>query len=324
LLVFIVSLPFVFLLARTLFGSSLAGWITVSIYSISPFIQLQAQEARYHILWVLFSIMSNYFFLEAVKRNKTACWIGYVIASVLNLYTSAISGLLLLSHFIYIMLFKKELTLRYIFFTFLIMLAYSPWMYFMVSVHEKLQNRLAWQSYFHSSFFTLDLLFFQLLGFVKSFSFLYSGETYFFGFIGITAPILYVALLLDLIVLGFIIYAIIYLFKKNSKEEKWFFVLIMLPFILLFYLYDVIRNGFASTIWQYQIVNMVGIIFIVGNLLTKKIHQGQKLYKVLFFSLVLLSVTSIFIMSKNKCWVTAPECKCNVETAQMVRTPHIH
>lgn len=316
--IFIISLPFVFLLAKTMFNSSFAAWITVSLFSLSPFIQLQSQEARYHMLWILFSVLSNYTFLQAIKQNKNGWWIGYALASVLNLYTSAISGLFLIGHFIYIFIFKKELALRFIFSSFLSLLAYLPWMYFMVSVHTTLQNGLAWHSLFHSNYFTLDLLFFQLLGFVKSVSFLYSGELYFFGFIGFLAPALYIALLLDLIVLVFIIYAIIYLFKKKNKELGWFFALTILPFFLLFYLYDVIRDGFASTVWQYQIVNMVGIIFIVANLLTNKIQQGKSLYTALFICFIVLEFASDIKMSANKCWVTAPDCEYNIETAQMI------
>lgn len=317
-MIFIVSLPFVYLLARALFHSSLAAWITLSLYSLSPFIQLQSQEARYHMLWVLFSVMSNYMFLQSIKQNKTGWWTGYVLASALNLYTSAISGLLLLGHFIYVLIFKKELTSRFIFFSFFTLLAYAPWMYFMVSVHATLQNGLAWHSLFHSNYYTVDLLIFQLLGFIKSLSFLYSGELYFFGFIGFLSSELYIALLVDLIVLSFVIYAIVYLFKKSSKEKRWFFILTISPFILLFYLYDVIRNGFASTVWQYQIVNMVGIIFIVANLLTDKIYKGKLIYAALFVGIVILEFSSLIKMSANKCWVTAPNCENYIQTAQMI------
>ncbi len=317
-IVFIVSLPFVFLLAKTLFHSSLAAWVTVSLYSLSPFIQLQSQEARYHMLWVLFSVLSNYMFLQATKQNKTVWWMGYVVASALNMYTSAISGLFLLGHFIYVLIFKRQLVFRFILFSSLVMLAYSPWLYFMISVRTTLQNGLAWHSLFHSNYFTIDLFFFQLLGFVKAFSFLYKGELYGFGFMGFLSRDLYIALLLDIIVLSFIIYAIIYLFKKSSKELRWFFVLTICPFILLFYLYDVIRNGFASTVWQYQIVDMVGIIFIVANMLTNKIQQAKPFFAALFFSFVALEFASDIKMSANECWVTKPDCESNMQTAQMI------
>ncbi len=316
--VFIASLPFVFLLAKALFNSSLSGWIAASLYAISPFIQLQAQEARYYIIWVFFSVLSNYLFLQAFRKNKTIWWGGYAIASILNIYTSAISGLIVLGHFIYVLLFKKQLKYRFIFFSVLIFLAYLPWMYFLISVHETLQNGLAWHTWFHSSFYTLDLLFFQLLGFVKSFEYLYNDLIYFSWFNVSLLPVIYVAFLFDIIVLCLIIYSIAYLFKKSTKQQKWFFILTMLPFILLFYLYDIIRNGFASFIWHYQIVNMVGIIFIVTNLFTDKIQQRKPLYAVLFFSLVILGTGSILKIAPNKCWATAPDCDCNVNTAKMI------
>ena len=51
---FLLSLPLMFLLARELFGSALAGWIATSLFAVSPFIHFEAQEARYYSLWVLF------------------------------------------------------------------------------------------------------------------------------------------------------------------------------------------------------------------------------------------------------------------------------
>jgi uncharacterized membrane protein len=61
--IFILTLPFLFPLARTLFKSTLAGWIAVSLYSVSPFFHFYAQEARYNTLWAFFLIQSQQFLL---------------------------------------------------------------------------------------------------------------------------------------------------------------------------------------------------------------------------------------------------------------------
>jgi uncharacterized membrane protein len=75
---FIISV-FVFLLARKLFDTPLAGWIALSLHAVSPFLQFEAQKARYYILWVFFFSVSNYLFLEAISHNRFIWWLGYLL-----------------------------------------------------------------------------------------------------------------------------------------------------------------------------------------------------------------------------------------------------
>jgi len=316
--VFILSLPFMFLLTRTLFNTPLAGWIAISLYAVSPFINLEAQEARYYILWVFFFILSNYLFLLAINHNKAVWWIGYSVASILVLYISLTSALLIVGHVVYILLFKKKLRIQFIISLLFIVLAYLPWMYFLYTVRETIKSGLAWQQSFHTSFFSLDLLFLQLLGFVRSFAFLFDANLYLFWFNGRTTSGIYTALLIDLVLLAFIIHSIIYLCTKTSKEIRWFLILLILPLFLLFYISDVIRNGFTSLLWRYQIVNMVGVSLIVTNLLKDKIVRGKWLYIGIYFGLVLFGIASILKIEANRCWMTSPNCKSNIEEAQLI------
>jgi len=316
--IFILSLPFVFLLTKTLLNSPLAGWIAVSLYAVSPFIHFEAQEARYYILWVFFFILSNYLFLLAIKHNKSVWWIGYSVASVLALYTSIASASFIFGHLLYILLFKKELRIQFIISLLFIVLAYLPWVYFLYTVRQTIESGLAWQKSFHTSFFSLDLLFLQLLGFVRSFVFLFDANLYLFWFNGTSTSGIYSALLIDLVMLAFIIYSIFYLCTKTSKEIRWFVILLILPLFVLFYMSDVIRNGFTSLLWRYQIVNMVGISLIVTNLLKDKIAKGNWLYIGIYFGLVLFGIASILKIGEHRCWMTSPNCKANIEEAQLI------
>jgi uncharacterized membrane protein len=51
-LIFILTLPFLFLLAKLLFKSNMAGWLAVAIFAVSPFFQNYTFEARYNKLAV--------------------------------------------------------------------------------------------------------------------------------------------------------------------------------------------------------------------------------------------------------------------------------
>lgn len=316
--IFILSLPFIFLLAKTLFNSHLGGWIALSLYAVSPVIHFEAQEARYYILWVFFFILSNWLFLQAIKYNRAIWWIGYSVAAVLALYTSLSSAPFIFGHLVYVLLFKKELRIQFVISLLFIVLAYLPWMHFLYTVRGSIQNGLAWQIRSDSPFFSLDLLFFQLLGFVRSFAYLFDAKLYWAWFGGTANPGIYTALLIDLTLLAFIIYSIFYLFTKTSKEIRWFAILIILPLLMVLYISDIFRNGFTSILWRYQIVNMVGISLIVTNILKDKIAKGKWLYIGAYLVLVSLGIASIWKTSTNRCWNTSPDCEYRIEEAQLI------
>jgi uncharacterized membrane protein len=316
--VFVLSLPFVFLLARSLFNTYLAGWIAMSLFAVSPFIHTEAQEARYYILWVFFFILTNYAFLQAIKHNKATWWVFYSIAAILALYTSLTSGAFIFGHLVYILLFKKELRIQFGISLLFIVLAYMPWMYFLFTVRETIENGLAWHKRLHSPFFSLDLLFFQLLGFVRSFAFLFDTNIYLQWFNGTPTPDIYPALIIDLVLLAFIIYSIFYLFTKTSNELKWFAILIILPLFLVLFMSDIIRNGITSVLWRYQVVNMAGIILIVANLLSDKIAKGKWLYIIIYLGLVVFGLGSILKIAATRCWNTSPDCEYRIEESQLI------
>jgi hypothetical protein len=196
---FILSLPFVFLLTKILFNSPLAGWVAVSLYAVSPFIHSEAQEARYYILWVFFFILSNYLFLLAIKHDKSVWWIGYSVTSVFGIvHFHVISFIYFRSSTVYTSVRKRVADSIY---HFTIVYCFSLPALGVFSVYRSPDDRkrLAWQKSFHTSFFSLDLLFLQLLGFVRSFAFLFDAKLYLFWFNGTSTSEIYSALLIDLV-----------------------------------------------------------------------------------------------------------------------------
>ena len=69
ILMFIITLPLIYLLGNRLFKSKLAGLISTSFYAVSPFFHIYAQEARYYILWFMFMVLINLLFLIAIEKN---------------------------------------------------------------------------------------------------------------------------------------------------------------------------------------------------------------------------------------------------------------
>jgi len=196
---------------------------------------------------------------------------------------NALSALLIIGHLIYLLLFKKELSIRFSVDLVFIFLAYLPWIYFLFTVRDTIESGLAWHKFGQPTMFILVLLLTQFIGMVRSFTFLQSGFSS-------TSPI---AIVTDLAVFALIIYAIRYTFKSSAKTIRWYLILIVLPLFLLFYISDIVRNAFSSAFIRYQIVNMVGIILIVTNLLRDKIYKGRVFFIGVYFALVFIGITSI-------------------------------
>jgi uncharacterized membrane protein len=316
---FILSLPFIFLLAKTLFKSSLGGWIAASLYAVSPFIHCQSQEARYYIIWIFFFILSNCLFLFAVKYKNVWWWISYAVASIFALYTSILSATFLAGHLAYVLICHKHLLMKLFVTQVVMFIAYMPWLYFLYSVRDAIQSGMSWHhTYAQPSIFSLELLFFQMIGWARSFTYFSDFTDYFVLYTGKLQQELYLALFVDLLTLCIIFYCIRHLIRKSSKEVKWFLIAIVAPLFLFFYLSDVIRHGLTSVLWRYQVLNMVGVIIVVSNLLTDKIREGRPLFICLYCSLVILGVISTARIAEERCWNTSPDCPSIINVAKII------
>lgn len=100
--ILIITLPFMFLLSKRFFDSSLAGWIAVSLYAISPYLHLFAQEARYYILWSFILVVMQYVYLQAIHCNNVKWWSSYILITALSLYVSPASSIILFGHIVFV------------------------------------------------------------------------------------------------------------------------------------------------------------------------------------------------------------------------------
>jgi len=318
-LVFILTLPFLFLLARTLFKTNLAGWIAVSLYSVSPFFHFYAQEARYNTLWAFFLILSNYFLLQAINHNKLKWWIGYSIAAILALYTSIMAGFLIIGHFVYIMIFKKELRIKYCINAFIILLGYLPWIIAIIHNRAEITGALAWHSVFSPNQSFWKLIAGQLIGFTRIFGAFVEpfSSAYAYLLFYNKLPGGYIELLTSVLILAVIISSIIYVLKKEPKEIAFFLALIILPLFLFFYISDLLRRTGTSFIWRYHVISFIGIFLFMVYFLSQKLRQGKYLYSGIYLGLVIVGILSILSTSRDRFWGTHYFCKANVEEAQM-------
>jgi uncharacterized membrane protein len=314
---YLLSLFFLFIFTKELFQSGLSAWIIVSLFSVSPFCHVYIQEARYYILWICTILLTCYIYLKATTLNKPGWWVAYSIIGTLALYTSSFSGLVLFGHLVHTFFFKKQYRLKFCMNLAIIVLLYSPWFYTIIVHREEISKALSWQLNWKESQQIWEPVIWQFIGFAHAFVSLESHIWAGMVLDGKIRPDLVMPLIISILVIAVELFAVVYIIRKSSKATWMFMVLLMLPTILIFCISDVVRNGYLSFTWRYQLINLVGMIIITGYCLSMKVHQGKLLFAALYLGLVAISLISVGNITKHRCWSAFEnECKdCVDESA---------
>src|SRR3990167_7245669 len=83
----------VYLITKKLFENKTA-LISATLIATSPLHIYYSQEARMYMLAVFFATLSVYFFVSLLKKETLIYWVGFVISTVLMLYTDYLPYLL--------------------------------------------------------------------------------------------------------------------------------------------------------------------------------------------------------------------------------------
>ncbi len=124
----IFSIPVLYKLGKTLFdyGSGLYGAL---ILAISMFHIKFCQEARMYSLLTFTTLISMLLFVKSLKEDKLKFWIGYVIGSVLMLYSHLYGFFILLFQNIFFILYwKRKIVRAYFLAQLAIFLLFLPWL----------------------------------------------------------------------------------------------------------------------------------------------------------------------------------------------------
>jgi hypothetical protein len=318
--IFILTLPFLFLLSKSIFDSNLAGWIAVSLYAVSPFIHLFVQEARYYILWSFVLIVLHYFFLQGIERNNLKWWSAYAFAVALSLYASPVSGIIIIGHIAFILLTRKDLIKVSVVSIAVGFILYLPWVLKLYFNLDEIITSLSWHSNTQQKIFFLFPLFGQIFYLFSIFS---SPLDFFYEFEQTTTsipPEAQGAFLLNFAALTLIVMAFIFLLRKTRKETKYFLLLMTLPGLLFFYALDLVRNGMTSWWWRYLIFIATGIILVMTNFLSEKIRKGSLPYSIIFIALAVIGISSMLSISKAKHWSLGRKWDCYIEDARLFST----
>jgi uncharacterized membrane protein len=109
----IVVLAAAFVLARDLAEDSLAGWVAVGVLAVSPLHLVFAQEGRQYMCWVVFVLASSWLLFGAVRRTRPGgvrggWWYAlYAVALVLAWHSHVLTVLVVGAHAIWVVVAER-------------------------------------------------------------------------------------------------------------------------------------------------------------------------------------------------------------------------
>ncbi len=128
----VLSIVVVYALASELFGRRV-GLLSALLLAVSPLHVGYSQETRMYVMVTTCSLLASYLILVALRRERMRYWLGYVLVSMLALYTHyfALFVLLFQNLFILVWLLRhhgtKALWSRWLMAELAIMLLFLPW-----------------------------------------------------------------------------------------------------------------------------------------------------------------------------------------------------
>ena len=129
----VLAIPVIYVLGRRLFNEEV-GLLAALILALSSFNIWYSQEARMYSLMVLLALVSMYFFWRFLQQTTLAVSAGYVLSTVLLLYTHYYGAFVVITQNIYIvtlMVLSKQRTYKlrhWVGLQAIVLALFAPWM----------------------------------------------------------------------------------------------------------------------------------------------------------------------------------------------------
>ncbi|MEL6854935.1 MAG: glycosyltransferase family 39 protein [Cyanobacteria bacterium J06607_13] len=316
----LLGLPAMYGLARSLFGAQvkLAGWLAMGLLAMSPFFVAYGQEARPYSLWVLLLLLMGQELWRSLQADRWQAWVSYGVLLSLALYTSLLTGLVVVGQAVAVLLFHRRRWRGYGLATGGALLSLGPWIWVVVSNWQTLQDNTQWT--------TVPIPFYEIMG-----TWFYSLAVVFFDVpVGVRVWVLALQIAIALGVIAAIVWGGVVLVREVPRRV-WGFVLagaLANPVLLM--VLDVARNG-QTTAPRYLIPAQLGALLVLafwfGRVIGKSGLAGR-VGRGVMGVLLLLSVVSGFILqpspylkSRNLSNAEIVELLNKAEAPQVVSTP---
>lgn len=275
----------VYLISRKLYENKTAQTAAI-LMATTPLHIYYSQEARMYAMAAFLASVSFYFFVSIIKKDNILNWTGFILATVLMLYTDYLPYLILPVYLTYILIFRKKIsksTLVAFFPAALIILTLiSPWIFTFL---KQLQSGIAsketfvlWQAVLGES--TLKNI---MLLFIK----------FSIGRISTDNNLIYITLTLALFAISTLValLAILRITYQRFALFIWFILPAMLAFVISFFIPLFSYFRFLFILPAYQIILASGINVI-------NLPKVNKLLLAIFLTINFISFSVYFLNPK--------------------------
>jgi uncharacterized membrane protein len=316
--------PTVYWLCLELFDSAVVGWLAMALIAVSPLQLYFAQEARQYTLWMVEILGSSAALLRAMRQENKSNWALYSLSLVLGLYTHLFTGLIMISHGIYVIIQQQfhftKTFINYLISTIAALLMFLPWLIvFITNIHTALALTSGFGIKYINNPFELIAIFldrvtriFFDLNFTTSIilaRFTDEGSLYY----SITS------LIFSLIL---IIYSL-FLLVRNYQNKAYLFIFLLGGFpSLLLMVYDITSGGSRSLQVRYQLPLYLCLEITVAYLLSFafQILQEQlwrrKIAQLLMVLFLLAGLVSDVTFFQARSWWTQSSSRLIIQTIQ--------
>lgn len=246
--VFARTLSFIFFLL-TLFttykmareaSNETVGFVTVTLFALSPFVLWFSNETRMYTLFTLATTLNSIFFLRIIRSEGNGSKLPYLLTAIFGLYTHYFFFFVLFTQFIFLILKFRLLIPKYLWLMFLAGIAFLPWVLFVV------KNGLAASSQ-------------PVIPAPTAFNIFQTFASFLFGF---QNPVIQ-GILISMWPLIMIFVLLVFTNRprvNHAREIDYFLLLTFLPVVLIF-LISLIRPIFLS---RYLIFILPGLAFLLA------------------------------------------------------------
>jgi uncharacterized membrane protein len=291
------AFPCVYWLCLELFQSSLMGWMTIALFTVSPFHLLYAQEARPYSLWIVTILISHIALLRAMRLKTNLSWGIYAATVSIGLYTFLFSALVTIEHGIYIFIVERfrwsKQVVNYGIASLLGLVTFFPWVIFALPNVKRIDEHVPFAQLLKAWIRNISLFFIDLNLNDQS------PRIYFIPF-----------LIILLALVGLVGYATHFFWRHSPRQAQLFILIALILPQLVLIAPDLILGGGRSTSPRYLIPSYLALQLIVSYFLTQQIFptvakiRPPKLGKIILAVLLSIGVLSGWQISQSQAWWT--------------------
>lgn len=101
------TIPLLYATGRALHGPKL-GLYAAGIFTIAPYQQWYAREAKMYAIVVLLTLASTLFFIRALRDDRRANWAAYAVCTTLALYVHVTAALVMAAQILYFLVSRRR------------------------------------------------------------------------------------------------------------------------------------------------------------------------------------------------------------------------